>query len=150
MMRRVRRGFTLIEMIVVLIVIAVTAALIAPALMRVSGAAADDSESAPLSALLRAARRQALAGGSVVTLIVDPKEARYRADTSGPRGTGLLSEGELAFQPGVTLESDSLRVRFSFRPDGSVFGDTLTIRGRWTSSRVSVDRWTGAIHVDAR
>jgi hypothetical protein len=61
-----------------------------------------------------------------------------------------LSEGELELEPGVTLESDSIRVRFTFRPDGSVFGDTLTIRGRWASSRLAIDRWTGAIHVDAR
>jgi type II secretion system protein H len=145
-----RRGFTLIEMIVVLIVIAITAGLIAPAMMRMAGASTDDTESAPLSALLRAARRQALEGGTVVAVLIDPKEARYRADTSGPRGAGLLSEGELTLESGVSLESDSLRVRFTFRPDGSVFGDTLTVRGRWTSFRVSVDRWTGAIHVDAR
>jgi prepilin-type N-terminal cleavage/methylation domain-containing protein len=146
---RGRDGFTLIEMIVVLIVIAVTAGLTAPAIMRM-GAPADEGETAPLTALLRAARRQALEGGAVVTVIVDPEDARYRADTAGPRGAGLLSEGALTLDEGVTLESDSLRVRFTFRPDGSVFGDTLTVRGRWSASRVSVDRWTGAIHVDAR
>ena len=145
-----RHGFTLIEMIVVLIVIAVTAGLVAPAMLRMTGTPADASDAAPISALLRGARRQALESGSVVTLILDPKDARYRADTSGPRGAGLLSEGELTLDPGITLESDSLRVRFTFRPDGSVFGDTLTVHGRWTSSRISVDRWTGAIHVDAR
>ena len=147
---RASRGFTLIEMIVVLIVIAVTAGLTAPAMMRMASGQTDDSDAAPVSALLRAARRQALEGGSVVTLILDPKDARYRADTSSARGAGLLSEGELALEPGVTLESDSLRVRFTFRPDGSTFADTLTVRGRWATSRVSVDRWTGAIHVDAR
>ena len=146
----VRRGFTLVEMIVVLIVIAVTAGLIAPAMMRMAGVSTDDTDAAPLSALLRSARRTALEEGTVVTVILDPKEARYRADTSGPRGAGLLGEGELTFESGVALESDSLRVRFTFRPDGSVFGDTVTVQGRWTSSRVSVDRWTGAIHVDAR
>ena len=145
-----RGGFTLIEMIVVVIVIAVTAGLTAPAMMRMAGVEADVRGTAPLAALLRSARRQAVESGSVVRVIIDPKDARYRADTTGPRGAGLLSEGELTLDPGVTLESDSIRVRFTFRPDGSVFGDTLTVHGRWTSSRVSVDRWTGAIHVDAR
>ena len=145
-----RAGFTLIEMIVVLIVVAVTAGLTAPAMMRMTGTAADASDAAPLTALLRGARRQAIEGGSVVTVLLDPEGARYRADTTSPRGAGLLSEGELTFDPGVTLESDSARVRFTFRPDGSVFGDTLTVRGRWTTTRVSVDKWTGAIHVDAR
>ena len=145
-----RRGFTLIEMIVVLIVIAVTAGLTAPAMMRMAGVQTDDAEIAPVTALLRAARRQALEGGTVVTVMLDPEDARYRADTTGPRGAGMLSEGALELEPGVTLESDSLRVRFTFRPDGSVFGDTITVHGRWASSRLMVDRWTGAIHVDAR
>ena len=149
-MRTPRGGFTLVEMIVVLIVVAVIAGLTAPAMMRITGTPADDSDAAPLTALLRAARRQAIENGSVVTVILDPRAARYRADTSSPRGAGMLSEGVLAFDPGVTLESDSLRVHFRFRPDGSVFGDTLTVRGRWTTSRLSVDPWTGAVHVDAR
>lgn len=149
-MNTARRGFTLVEMIVVLIVIAVTAGLTAPAMMRMTGTAADDGDAAPLVALLRGARRQAIEGGTVVTLLLDPKGARYRADTTSPRGAGMLSEGELAMDAGVTLESDSARVRFTFRPDGSVFGDTLTVRGRWTTARVSVDKWTGAIHVDGR
>ena len=74
MTARSRRGFTLIEMIVVLIVIAVTAGLTAPAMMRMAGPAADDSDAAPLTALLRGARRQAIEGGSVVTLILDPMD----------------------------------------------------------------------------
>jgi general secretion pathway protein H len=148
--RVARAGFTLIEMIVVIIVIAITAGLTAPAIMRMAGAQTDETDTAPVAALLRGARRQALEGGAVVTVIVDPENARYRADTSSARGAGLLSEGVLSLEPGVTLESDSIRVRFTFRPDGSVFGDTLTVHGRTTSSRISIDRWTGAIHVDAR
>ena len=149
-MARARHGFTLIEMIVVLIVIAVIAGLTAPAMMRMAAPEVDASDAAPVAGLLRAARRQAIEGGSVVTLILDPEEARYRADTSGPRGSGRLSEGPISIGEDVTLESDSLRVRFTFRPDGSVFGDTVIVHGRYASARVSVDRWTGAVRVDAR
>ena len=144
------RGFTLIEMIVVLIVIAVIAGLTAPAMMRAVSASEDTSDAAALVALFRGARREAIERGTTVTVVLDPAEARYRADTSGPRGAGLLKEDAIALGDGVSLESDSLRVRFTFRPDGSVFGDTLTVRGQWESSRISIDRWTGAIHVDAR
>ena len=145
-----RPGFTLIEMIVVLIVVAIIAGLTAPALMRLGETSEDTSDASPLAALFRGARREAIERGTTVTVVLDPEEARFRADTAGPRGAGLLKEGQLALGDGVVLESDSLRVRFTFRPDGSVFGDTLTVRGRWESSRVSIDRWTGAIHVDAR
>ena len=150
MSARRRRGFTLIEMIVVLIVIAIIAGLTAPALVRLGGTSEDTSDAAPLAALFRGARREAIERATTVTVVLDPAAARYRADTSGPRGSGLLAEGQLALGDGVVLESDSLRLRFSFRPDGSVFGDTLTVRGRWESSRIAIDRWTGAIHVDAR
>ena len=145
-----RDGFTLIEMIVVLIVVAIIAGLTAPALMRLGETSEDTSDAAPLAALLRGARREAIERGATVTVVLDPEEARYRADTSSPRGAGLLKQGQLSLGDGVVLESDSLRVRFTFRPDGSVLGDTLTIRGRWESSRLSIDQWTGAIHVDAR
>ncbi len=147
---RNRHGFTLIEMIVVLIVVAILAGLTAPALLRMGAVAEDTTDAAPLTALFRGARREAIQSGTTVTLVLDPAEARYRADTSGARGAGMLKEGEIVLGDGVVLESDSARIRFTFRPDGSVFGDTLTVRGRWESSRLSIDRWTGAIHVDAR
>jgi hypothetical protein len=99
---------------------------------------------------LRGARREAIEKATTVTVLIDPAGARYRADTAGPRGAGLLDEGPVQLDAGVSLESDSLRVRFTFRPDGSVFADTLTVRGRWATSRIAVDRWTGAIRVDAR
>jgi hypothetical protein len=51
---------------------------------------------------------------------------------------------------GVSLEADSARVRFTFRPDGSVFGDSITVRGQYGASLVTVDRWTGAVRIDAR
>jgi prepilin-type N-terminal cleavage/methylation domain-containing protein len=53
MIRTSRAGFTLIEMIVVLIVIGITAGLIAPAIMRMSGVRTDDPETAPVAARSR-------------------------------------------------------------------------------------------------
>ena len=150
MTRSPRFGFTLIEMIVVLIIIAVLAGLTAPAMARMISPHADEGDAVPVAALLRSARREAIERGVLVTLTVDAAGARYRADSAGNGGSGLLGEGAIELGEDVVLETDSLRVRFTFRPDGSVFGDTLMVRGRWGSSRISVDRWTGAIHVDAR
>ena len=150
MSSRARAGFTLIEMIVVLIVIGVLAGLTAPAMARAISPHAAEGDAMPVAALLRGARREAIERGLYVTVTLDAAGARYRADSAGVRGTGMLSEGTLELRDGVMLETDSLRVHFTFRPDGSVFGDTLTVRGPWSASRVSIDRWTGAIHVDAR
>ena len=96
------------------------------------------------------ARREAIERGIVVSLTLDPAGARYRADSVSVRGAGLLAEGEIALDEGVSLATDSARVRFTFRPDGSVFGDSVTVHGQWSSSVVSLDRWTGAIRIDAR
>ena len=145
-----RAGFTLIEMIVVLIIIAVLAGLTAPAMARMVSPHLAEGDAMPVAALFRSARREAVERGLIVALTVDPAGARYRADSIGVGGSGLLSEGPIALDEDVALETDSLRVRFTFRPDGSVFGDTITVRGRSTTSRISVDRWTGAIHIDAR
>src|SRR5688500_3030079 len=122
MSMRIRRGFTLIEMIVVLIVIAILAGLTGPALMRSMVPHSDEGDAMPVAALFRSARQVAIERGLFVALTIDAAGGRYRADSTGARGTGLLSEGAIALDEGVTLETDSLRVLFTFRPDGSVFG----------------------------
>ena len=147
---RARAGFTLIEMIVVLIIVSVVTWLTAPALMRAVSPDASDGEATALAALLRGARREAIERGIVVSLTLDPAGAKYRADSISPRGVGLLGEGEITLDEGVSLETDSARVRFTFRPDGSVFGDSITVRGQQGAVLVSMDRWTGAIRFDAR
>ena len=147
---RRRPGFTLIEMIVVLIIISILAWMTAPAMMRAVTPHADEGDAMPLAALFRSARREAIERGIVVSLTLDPAGARYRADSVSVHGAGLLGEGEIALDEGVSLATDSARVRFTFRPDGSVFGDSITVHGQWSSSVVSLDRWTGAIRIDAR
>ena len=146
--RGARRGFTLVEVIVVLIVVAIVGAIAVPELLRAMEVGADDGEVAPLTALFREARRVSADRAVVVRVVLDPEGARYRADTSGVWGAGLLHEGEIELEPGVQMQSDSARLNFTFRPDGRVFADTVIVSGRWGSSMVTVDRWTGAIRVD--
>ena len=150
MSRRRRAGFTLIEMIIVLIIISILAWVTAPAMMRAITPHADEGDAMPLAALFRSARQQAIERGFVVALTLDAAGGRYRADSIGARGSGLLGEGEIALAEGVQLETDSVRVRFTFRPDGSVFGDSVIVRSQWNSSLVTIDRWTGAIRIHAR
>jgi general secretion pathway protein H len=146
--RRARRGFTLVEVIVVLIVLAIVGAIAVPELLRAMEVGADDGEVAPLTALLREARGVSVEHSVVVRMVVDPEGARYRADSSGVFGAGLLHEGTVDLESGVQMQSDSARLYFTFRPDGRVFGDTVIVNGRWGSSMVTVDRWTGAIRVE--
>jgi Tfp pilus assembly protein FimT len=136
-------------MVIVMVIAAIMVGVAAPALMRMAGVRGDEGDATPLAALLRSARRQSVEGRVIASLYLDPETRRYRVDTAGPGGAGLLAEDVLEMDPGVTLANDSLRVQFIFRPDGSVFGDTLMVHGQWGSSRVSVDRWTGAIRVEA-
>ena len=143
-----RRGFTLVELIVVLIVIAIAGTVAVPELLRAMDVGADDGEVAPITALLRDARRVSIEHGVVVTLVLDPEGARYRADSASVYGSGLLHEGTIELESPAQMQSDSLRLRFTFRPDGSAFSDTIVVAGRWGSSRVTVDRWTGAIRVE--
>jgi general secretion pathway protein H len=146
--RRGRRGFTLVELIVVLIVIAIAGGVAVPELLRAMDVGADDGEVAPLTALLRDARRTSIEHAVIVTLVLDPEGARYRADSASVYGSGLIHEGTIEMESGVAMQSDSLRLHFTFRPDGSAFSDTVVVAGRWGSSRVMVDRWTGAIRVE--
>jgi prepilin-type N-terminal cleavage/methylation domain-containing protein len=142
-----RRGFTLVELIVVLVVIAIAGFVAVPELIRAMEVGADDGEVAPFTSLLRYARQRSIENAVIVRLIVDPEGLRYRADSAGVWGAGLLEEGIIELDPGVRMESDSTRLNYTFRPDGSAFGDTVVVSGRWGSSHVSLDRWTGAINV---
>jgi prepilin-type N-terminal cleavage/methylation domain-containing protein len=145
-----RRGFTLAEMIVVLIILAVTAALTAPAFMRLLDNDVELTPMEELASLFRGARLASLERRVTVTLTLDPATGRYRADSAGTVGSGLLTEGALDMTNGLSLYSDSARVRFTFTPAGSAFGDSLSVRAGTEMAMVTVDSKNGMMRAEPR
>jgi prepilin-type N-terminal cleavage/methylation domain-containing protein len=140
------RGYTLVEIVVVLAILAVVTGVVLPAMVR----AAPDGEARAaedLARILRMARRAALEGGAAVIVIVVPATRAYVVE-AGP-GDTVLARGVLALPLGVRLASDRPATRFVFDRLGTAGPDSVAVIGAHGSAMVKVDRWTGEIGVHA-
>jgi prepilin-type N-terminal cleavage/methylation domain-containing protein len=163
MTRPARAGFTLVEIIVVLLIIAVGVAIAVPALLEPQ----DDADMAVavrrLEALFRLARDSAVRGGVPVTVTMDSVSGRVWLLSAGsadaaqvtgtlrapprpsrlPRRDEAVDGAELDLPASVRLELSRARARFVFPPAGAVFGDSLVLRGATSVQRITVHPWTG-------
>jgi prepilin-type N-terminal cleavage/methylation domain-containing protein len=146
---RPRPGFTLWEMAIVLAIMAVGAALVAPGIARL-GTDQQRQPAAELLALLRDSRKAAIDGNLVVTLRLDPVSGHYRADSAGVSGSGVLGEGTLQLDATETLITTAPRLQYVFRSTGAAIGDTVLVRSADRSLMISVDSWSGVARADAR
>lgn len=144
-----RRGFTLLELAIVLAVMAVASMLVAPALSRFGTEQPPRSEDRLLT-LLADARKAAFTHGAQVTLRLDPASGAYRADTTTTMGTGILGEGTLDLAMEERLVTTLPRLTYIFKPTGAAFADTVIVRGTTSSVMVSVDPWSGQAYASAR
>jgi prepilin-type N-terminal cleavage/methylation domain-containing protein len=146
---RARAGFTLWELTMVLLVMAIAGLLAAPAFARF-GTEQPPSGAAAMIGLLHDARKAAIDYDATVTLRLDPKTLKYQADTSGVNGFGTLAAGYLDLGLAQTLVSDQPRLQYVFRPTGAVFADTVVVRGGPVALIVRVDPWSGVARADSR
>lgn len=138
---RSRTAFTLIEMIVVLAIVGIVAAAVAPAMARAArGPSALDASADALLALLARAHDDAVHRGRGVTLVVAPELAR-----AWVRGVAGDSAVRIDVAPGVRLAASEPRVVLRFEENGGATAATFLLRdtrdGRQTVVRV--DPWTG-------
>ncbi len=146
---RERRGFTLWELTMVLLVMAIAATLAAPAFGRL-GTEQPTRGGDQLLGLLKDARRAALQYNATVTLRLDPKTRKYEVDTTTVVGRGLLATGVLDLGLTETLVTDSPRLVYVFQSTGAAYADTVVLRGAETPLTIRVDPWTGVARADER
>ena len=169
-----KRGVTLVEMVVVLAIVGIAAAAVAPAI-RLSAPARDSLMEGRdvLTTLLTDARRRAIASAARVTLTIDPSTGRYwicchpersegsalgsddekqiprfaRDDRGTPddRGARDDTSGVLQLPGGITLASDNNRIHFVFNPNGTSAGESIAIRAGSRVEPLAIDPWTGAL-----
>lgn len=144
-----RRGYTLLEMSITLAVLSIAAMLVAPALVDF-GQQHARSTGSELINLLAAARRTAIDSNVTVTVIVDPEDGRYRVDSIGPFGRGVVAEGELDLAGFERWETDLPRLAWRIESTGLAFGDTVVARGADTALLIGLDPWNGIAWTDAR
>ncbi|MEO7083272.1 MAG: prepilin-type N-terminal cleavage/methylation domain-containing protein [Gemmatimonadaceae bacterium] len=146
---RSRSGFTLWELTMVLLVMAIGATLAAPAFVRF-GTEQPAGAADRMINLLHDARKAAVDFNATTTLRIDPKTLKYQIDTSGANGFGVLAKGTLDLGLTQTLQSDLPRLQYVFRPNGATFADTVVVNGGELPLIVRVDPWSGVARADSR
>lgn len=137
-----RRGYTLLEMSIVLAILSVAATLVVPALVDL-GATPPHRTGDALLTLLHASRQAAIDRNVTVALVIDPVTGKFEVDSTGLSGAGELAEGQIDLALTEALVTDLPRLQYTFRPNGAAMGDTVRVRGTDSSLVVSVDPWNG-------
>jgi prepilin-type N-terminal cleavage/methylation domain-containing protein len=145
--RGTRAGFTLWELTMVLLVMAIAATLAAPAYARL-GSEQPTQAADQLIGILRDARKASLKYDATVFLRIDPITMKYQVDTTTAAGSGMLAQGVLDLGITQKLETDLPRLQFVFRSTGAAFADTVVVRGGDVPLIVRVDPWSGVARAD--
>ena len=145
------RGFTLLELMVVLVILTLIVAL-APPLLSGLGVTTELRGSArQLAAGLRAARNAAITQQRAVTLMVDLDNRTFQV-SSDPRIIGLPAEDKVKIEL-YTAQSELLSDKtgnIRFFPDGSSTGGHVTLADDKVMYRVNVDWLTGRVNIEDR
>jgi len=165
---RGRAGFTLVEVVVVLVILSLMAAVAVPAFRRMAERDELTDAVGRVEMLFRLARDSAIAGGRAVTVVIDSVTGHVWLDV--PRQEDVSDAAHDAYDPyapvfrmravprreeavdtgqsldlpaGVRLEVSRARARFTFAPGGNAFADSLVLRTNTAAVLVTADRWTG-------
>lgn len=145
-MRGLERGFTLVELVVTLLVLALAASVAVPAFRPEEARGDLDRAVEAFEDLLRAARDSAVAAAVPVTLSIDSITGGVWVTTPADRAAGGPQEAAaipFPLPPSVRVELGRARARFAFQPGGSAFADTVVLRGSTGVRVLTLNPWTG-------
>ena len=136
-------GFTLLELIVTLAIVALVVGLSVPTIARSTEAVRVRAEVAGFSAILRHARERAIVTRRPQAVVVDVASHRVRVMAGGPDGE-LRETRPLAERLHVqAVPPPALTVQFE--PQGSSSGGDFRLTSGAISYRVTVDPLTGRV-----
>ena len=141
--RQATAGFTLLELIVTLGILAVVIALVTPSIGRGTEAVRMRAEVAGFSAMLRHARERAIVSQKPQAVVVDPSSQRVSVRAGGPEGEVRESRALAESMTVQAVPPPALTVQFDAR-GGSSGGDFRLSSGAITW-RVTVDALTGRV-----
>lgn len=142
--QRVREaGFTLIEMLVVLAILALTTTLAVPLLSGGSDGLRLQTASSELATAFRATRSAAITRNQETSLMIDVERRTFRSTAVSQRPFARDIEARLTFASAI--RSGSSDGGFLFFPDGSSTGGDVTLSLRGKQTKLCVDWLTGEV-----
>jgi prepilin-type N-terminal cleavage/methylation domain-containing protein len=132
-------GFTLLELVVTLVVLALAVAVVGPTIGRSTDTIRTRAEVARFSALLRHAREQAITTRRTHELIVDPTAHRVTLRSGDEvRQTRSLPEH-------LSVQADPVALTVRFEPHGTSSGGVFRVASGTARYLVTVDALTGRV-----
>lgn len=148
-------GFTLIEIVVVLLILGVIAAVSVPAVNSLEESQSSSERAAlEIAKLLRSTRRTALNHAVAISVVLDPVLRTYRIETEHSETLSdtpaIDHEGDLDLPAGTRFVGDPAPRRFRFDRLGSGRGPVIHLESEdGTRASVGVTPWTGESWVEA-
>ena len=137
------RGFSLIELIVVLAIVAIAAVAVAPLAGPWRQGKLVDVAAREVALALRAARSAAINANQETIFTLDGAAGHYWSDRA-PIPKALPARVTAALAPGLPLG------RIRFFPDGGASGGTIVLSDAYRSASIRIDALSGRATVDVR
>jgi general secretion pathway protein H len=143
--RKADAGFTLFEVLVVLAIVGLVTAVVAPVLFRGLAGTQARAVAYEIAAALRQARGEAVAQNTDVAVTFDLSRRAYAVERSRPKPVPDGVAMELYAATVEQLDAASGGIRFF--PDGSATGGQVTIGDGTARYAVDVDWLTGRVSI---
>jgi general secretion pathway protein H len=136
-------GFTLLEMLVVLAILALVMGFAGPLLSAGTEGVRLETASNELAAALRLTRSAAIMQNSEATLMIDVDKRVFGSSAVPPRPFAADIQAKLTYASGIhSAPSDG---GFRFFPDGSSTGGDVTLSLRGKQVKLCIDWLTGVV-----
>jgi general secretion pathway protein H len=151
------RGFTLLELLIVLVIIGIGAAFIAPTVARSLTNLKLKTATKQLAAVLRYARSKAVSSKNTTQVIIDIDNARYSAEISQDKSSTENTGTSAAFPSSVRFKQvklgeeihESGLVQLLFYPKGNTSGGEIILENdRYRQYRITIDNLTGKVKIN--
>jgi type II secretion system protein H len=140
------RGFTLLELIITLFVVALVTAIAVPTIGRSTEAVRVRADVAAFSAMLRHARERAITTRKVQAVVVDP--AAHRVNIVSGSGEGEVRESRALPERLEITATPPPALTIRFDPQGVSSGGEFRLAIGTIAYRVTVDALTGRVRSD--
>ncbi|MGH7562779.1 MAG: prepilin-type N-terminal cleavage/methylation domain-containing protein [Gemmatimonadales bacterium] len=136
------KGFTLVEVVVVLLILGLVAATAMPALPSVRALTPAEEARLQVVALVAHARKSALDRAATATLRINAASLAWRL-TIASADSAQTEEGKLHLPEGATLADPDGSILARFYPDGTADAEPIVAQGGGQTEVVRLNRWTG-------